>query len=40
MATGLSLLLIAAGAILAIAANYQAQGVDIHSIGIILILVG
>ena len=40
MATGLSLLLIAAGAILAIAVNYQTQGVDIHSIGIILIVVG
>lgn len=40
MATGLSLLLIAAGAILAIAVNYQVQGIDINSIGVILIVVG
>ena len=40
MATGLSLLLIAAGAILAIAVNYQVQGIDINSIGVILVVVG
>ena len=40
MATGLSLILIAVGAILAIAVNYQKQGIDIQSVGIILLVVG
>lgn len=41
MATGLSLLLIAAGAILAMAIDYEAAGgVQIETIGVILIVVG
>ena len=40
MSTGLSLLLVAAGAVLAFAVDYQVSGVDIQSIGIILIVVG
>lgn len=40
MSTGFSLLLIAAGAVLAFAVDYQVQGVDIQSIGLILIVVG
>ena len=37
---GTSLLLIASGAILAFAVNYQLTGIDINAIGWILILVG
>jgi hypothetical protein len=40
MAIGTSLLLIAVGAILAIAVNYEVTGVDIEAVGIILIAVG
>jgi Domain of unknown function (DUF6458) len=40
MATGTSLLLIAVGAVLAIAVNYQAQGLDINAVGVILMIVG
>ena len=40
MSTGLSLLLIAAGAVLAFAVDYRTAGVDIQSIGIILLVVG
>jgi Domain of unknown function (DUF6458) len=40
MATSMSLFLIAVGAILAIAVNYQTQGVDINAVGVILMLVG
>ena len=40
MATGMSLFLIALGAILAIAVNYQTQGIDINAVGIILMVVG
>ena len=40
MSTGFSLLLIAAGAVLAFAVDYQVQGVDIQSIGLILFVVG
>ena len=40
MSTSFSLLLIAAGAILAFAVDYQAQGVQIQTIGIILFVVG
>jgi hypothetical protein len=41
MSTGLSLLLIAAGAIIAIAIDYEfAGGVDIQAVGVILIVVG
>lgn len=40
MSTGFSLLLIAAGAVLAFAVDYQASGVNIQSIGIILFVVG
>ena len=40
MATGTSLFLIAVGAILALAVNYQVSGIDINAIGAILIIVG
>jgi Domain of unknown function (DUF6458) len=40
MATGTSLFLVAIGAILAIAVNYQVQGLDINAIGVILMIVG
>ena len=40
MAIGTSLLLIATGAILAMAVNYQVSGVDIEAIGVILMVVG
>jgi hypothetical protein len=40
MATGTSLFLIAIGAILAFAVSYEAQGVDINTIGVILMVVG
>ena len=35
MATGISLVLIAVGAILAMAVNYEASGVDINAVGVI-----
>jgi hypothetical protein len=40
MSTGLSLLLIAAGAILAFTLNVSVAGVDIDAIGMILLVVG
>jgi hypothetical protein len=40
MATGTSLILIALGAILAIAVNYNVSGLEIHTIGWILVVVG
>jgi len=40
MSTGFSLLLIAAGAVLAFAVNYEVQGVEIQTIGLILLVVG
>jgi hypothetical protein len=40
MATSMSLFLIAVGAILAIAVNYQTQGIDINAVGVILMVVG
>jgi len=40
MSTGLSLLLLAAGAILAFAVDYQVSGVEIQTIGLILVVVG
>jgi hypothetical protein len=40
MATGTSLLLIAVGAILAVAVNYQVEGFDINAVGVILMIVG
>ncbi|HYX83442.1 MAG TPA: DUF6458 family protein [Gaiellales bacterium] len=40
MGLGVSLLLIAAGAILAFAVNATVSGVDIHTIGWILLVVG
>jgi hypothetical protein len=40
MATSMSLFLLAVGAILAIAVNYQVQGLDINAVGVILMLVG
>ena len=40
MSTGLSLLLMAAGAILAFAVDYQVSGVEIQTIGLILLVVG
>jgi hypothetical protein len=40
MATGTSLMLIAIGAILAIAVDYQVQGFDINAVGVILMVVG
>ena len=40
MGSGVSLFLIAAGAILAYAVDYQTTGVDLDVIGVILIVVG
>lgn len=40
MATGTSLVLIAVGAILAFAINYTVSGIDINTIGVILMVVG
>lgn len=40
MSTGFSLLLMAAGAVLAFAVDYQVQGINIQSVGIILFVVG
>ena len=40
MAIGLSLLLLAAGAILAFAVEYQAQGIELNTVGLILMIVG
>ena len=40
MATSMSLFLLAVGAILAVAVNYQVQGLDINAVGVILMLVG
>lgn len=40
MGIGVSLVLIAIGAILAIAVDYQAQGVSIQAVGVILMVVG
>jgi hypothetical protein len=40
MSTGLSLLLLAAGAILAFAVDYRVSGVEIQTIGLILLVVG
>ena len=40
MSTGLSLLLMAAGAILAFAVDYEVSGVEIQTIGLILLVVG
>jgi hypothetical protein len=37
---GTSLLLIAVGAVLAMAVNYQTSGIDINAVGVILIVVG
>jgi Domain of unknown function (DUF6458) len=40
MGLGVSLILIAVGAIMAWAVNVSASGVDLHTIGIILLVVG
>jgi hypothetical protein len=40
MATSMSLFLIAVGAILSVAVNYQTQGIDINAVGVILMVVG
>jgi hypothetical protein len=40
MSTGFSLLLIAAGAVLAFAVDYRAQGIEIQTVGVILLVVG
>jgi hypothetical protein len=40
MGIGLSLILIAAGAILAFAVNVSAHGFNVHTVGIILLVVG
>lgn len=40
MATGLSLLLLAAGAVMAFAIDYRTSGVEIQTIGVILLVVG
>ena len=40
MGVGTSLFLIAVGAILDFAVNYQVRGVDLHVIGVILMIVG
>jgi hypothetical protein len=40
MATGTSLLLIAIGAIMAVAVDYRVSGIDIQAIGGILVVVG
>ena len=40
MGIGVSILLIAVGAILAFAVSFTTQGVDIHTVGVILLIVG
>ncbi len=40
MATGTSLMLIAIGAVLALAVNYTVTGINIQAIGLILMVVG
>ncbi|MGK2966354.1 MAG: DUF6458 family protein [Tepidiformaceae bacterium] len=40
MGIGVSLFLIAAGAILALAVDYQVSGLDIAAVGVILMIVG
>lgn len=40
MAVGLSLLLLASGAILAFAVEYNLQGIELQTVGLILIIVG
>ena len=40
MGLGVSLLLVAAGAILAFAVNAEVSGVDVHAVGWILLIVG
>lgn len=40
MGIGVSIFLIALGAILAFAVDYQASGVDINTVGVILMIVG
>jgi hypothetical protein len=40
LATGTSLLLIAVGAVLAMAVDYRLSGIDIQAIGAILLVVG
>ena len=40
MAIGTSLVLLAVGAILAMAVDYQASGIDINAVGVILMVVG
>jgi len=40
MSLGISLFLIAVGAVLAFAVNYTAQGIDINAVGWILMVVG
>ncbi len=40
MATGLSLLLLAAGAVIAFGVNAQVSGIEVQTIGIILFVVG
>lgn len=40
MGIGVSLFLLAAGAILALAVDYQVTGVDIAAVGVILMVVG
>jgi Domain of unknown function (DUF6458) len=40
MGFGVSIVLVAAGAILALAVNATVQGVDIHTVGWILLIVG
>jgi hypothetical protein len=40
MSTGFSLLLVAIGAVLAFAVDYEVQGVDVQGIGLILLVVG
>jgi len=40
MGIGVSIFLIAVGAVLAWAVNIQTSGVDLHAVGIILVVVG
>ncbi|HMS60629.1 MAG TPA: DUF6458 family protein [Tepidiformaceae bacterium] len=40
MGIGVSIFLIAVGAILAFAVNYTASGIDINTVGVILMVVG
>ena len=40
MGIGVSIFLIAVGAVLAFAVNVTTQGVDLHTIGVILLVVG